>query len=1596
MATNTCTEFNVQADDLQSVLNYYFSPPCDKFFCKKRFFFQKCDCSLCKLAEIAKQIAGMNDKIVKSVSRKSIGLIRRKTLKQFCKFNAIQGYEGVASRVLEIFVIGVMFLLKDPSATFVDFVIENEFEGSFLFQHIEIRRLIRLNFNWCQSIIFQRKFLLETYSKLSNLGTDFFDRELLVGIEHNPGPEVHCASTLKRCIKIQKILCALEKLHKKQKEMNLKNERKEKKKLYFPEGLFEVGLDKESLDVLTNLTSSFLNGLHISHSIDFGVTGMINALLGGIQNYSQKVICFVKGTILIVTLFVNEKVFDLVSLFMGEKFYDSCEFRPEMNFIEMASHILMLIHSKYLFDCFTRYDFEKFVNTVSDLRKRSGEQSSALSFFIKFVKEFGTLICDSFGLPNPFDIDENPDVTRLQNEAKQISMEWRNGVSSDYLFAERVFILQSEIEDLLYEKRKTVDTQTKEKLTYMLRKFQPISNYCMRYINPNNGPRIEPLAILIAGPTGVGKSTITVPFLLALMSNILPLEKKEQFMKNHNDFLFFRNNENEFWDGYKMKSAAVVYDDFGQMRDVVGKPNLDAFEIIRLKNTAPYHLHFASLEDKQRNFAVPKLIFATTNLQKLYFDSLTCSEAVARRFDLSYIQVPKKEFCKDSVDPSIWGRRLDLDKVRKVYPDDGSMDSFISLEVVEFVPWDFLLGKQKEGEILGFDQILKLAISKFKTLNENGDRMLQFHNYMKNYVPEMDFKDCADLPHKMFEACAAIASKIPIYSKVSVSQEVKDKASVVVKVLAGVSLTLAAAYKIHSVFSGSLQESGYSKSEIKNKQVNVKKNLNKNRKLRNISSKTKEKFILPESNDMSLDAYLSVLKRNMYIVQVAGKNLGWCTFIAGRSFIMPRHFEYAIYSEKQDNCLVSFVNPMSGKVSVVLDWDEDLLVFDEHEDDEVPYDYMFFTIKNEKIRLHADISKYFASSEIIKKGDVYASQLCVRRNDSVVFQLPNIEIQDSETYYCGEFALKSRSLFYSCGTAPGDCGSILLTQDSRFGRPTILGFHTAGTSIGWSGKKNCIGVFISKEEVQRAIDAFCEVKIEEELPIMQVESFEGFNTLGKLKQPRVPTETKLIVSPLAPHLWERTMKPAYLKPFEKDGVLIRPKDIARKGYSHDEVYINSALLDEIFPVIASHVLKKNQQAPWDPKVFSFEEAVKGVDGIDYVDALNRTTSPGYPYVLENKQKGKKQWFGDDEFILNSKQAEIVQKNVENLIENCKNGKRNLNVFIDYLKDEKRSIAKADIGKTRQFMACGMDYLIAMKMYFGDFVRHICQNRIHNSIAVGINPYDEWGNLARYMAPDSQMCFTAGDYSKFDAKIPVPIAYQILKIINHFYYNGTNEDDAVREILFLDIVNSMHLSEGKLYEFVGGNPSGQPLTTIFNSLANLIMLCYNAACIGSCEENFDFPSLFSRTRIQVFGDDNIIGYDPCDLRFWEQKVLETTIPKNLGMDYTNEAKDGKEVSTRRLTEISFLKRSFKFEHGVWLCPLDIVTLKETLLWMKKNNDLQEMKLRIECVLGEFALHGEEIFKIYALKITKASIAAYQYVPKNSHFSIALNSNLRLSE
>lgn len=138
--------------------------------------------------------------------------------------------------------------------------------------------------------------------------------------------------------------------------------------------------------------------------------------------------------------------------------------------------------------------------------------------------------------------------------------------------------------------------------------------------------RPEPACIMLAGPSNIGKSTITKEILSILRTNFHPdIDAKE--------FAYYHNSGCAFYDGY-VKQKALVKDDMFQTIDTAGCPNTDYIDTIRLINTAPALLPMAVAEMKKDAWMCSEYVLGSTNVQVINPSSINSAEAVTRRLHL--------------------------------------------------------------------------------------------------------------------------------------------------------------------------------------------------------------------------------------------------------------------------------------------------------------------------------------------------------------------------------------------------------------------------------------------------------------------------------------------------------------------------------------------------------------------------------------------------------------------------------------------------------------------------------------------------------------------------------------------------------------------------------------------------------------------------------------------------------------------------------------------------------------------------------------------------------------------------------------------------
>jgi len=472
--------------------------------------------------------------------------------------------------------------------------------------------------------------------------------------------------------------------------------------------------------------------------------------------------------------------------------------------------------------------------------------------------------------------------------------------------------------------------------------------------------------------------------------------------------------------------------------------------------------------------------------------------------------------------------------------------------------------------------------------------------------------------------------------------------------------------------------------------------------------------------------------------------------------------------------------------------------------------------------------------------------------------------------------------------------------------------------------------------------------------------------------------TSIRRSPLFEKVAPSPRAPAQLRPFEKDGVVVDPMDLALSGYSPQYVHIPPEDLEEARDSLFD-MLNRNSESDVQRRIYNFEEAVLGDEPGSEFRSIPRGTSSGYPYNCIARPSNKTYFFGSsEEFELSTPEAKALKDKVLWCIDQMRKGIRCNHIFTDSLKDERRSLKKVAEGKTRMFSGTPIVYYILIRMYFGAFTKWVIKNRIKNGIAIGVNEYSsEWELAARLLnmrgnGPNKG----AGDFEGLD-KREIPSCHIALGEGVNKWYGGTSEDNRIRDILLIDLYSSVHINRGVLMEWCGAMPSGHGLTACFNSLnVHLYMrLCWKWLISDKHHGSHNFNK---NVYLLVLGDDNVWSVNPKYISVFNELTVSQAMVK-LGQVYTAADKESELTDKLHyLNEVTFLKRNWRYDPraGRHVAPLALDTVLDIVNWVKKGgNHFGDTETNVDVVLHELTLHGPKVFDLWVPKI----VAAIKSVP-----------------
>lgn len=1111
-----------------------------------------------------------------------------------------------------------------------------------------------------------------------------------------------------------------------------------------------------------------------------------------------------------------------------------------------------------------------------------------------------------------------------------------------------------------------------------------VYNYAQRSGAPMTKPKNEPVIVRFVGGTACGKSTLIYPLTIDVLKNYDEKEWKARDGR-WRECVYFRTVGQKWWDSYA-NQPVCVYDDFSQLRDTENNPSEELMEIIRIGNNATMPLPMASVEEKGNMYFSSKLIILTANQSHFLTPSIHEPRAVMRRMDLNYVVMIKPEYTHLVGDTAMLDVNklpdtalcMDIYQFQKLNPITHEMygELYSYEEVVQQIGTlyasrldrnDLLFQElDRRAETQGLfsnpynyisqacDKVLrtenKEAVSTKDTATvyhgsmENNEDCeehytvwAQMINTLKQYLPSKRYCNVSQMEREYeiigMESCNNGCNELPCTSAqalqrdaltangaLQISQNLSDLKvkyeemySAYVEAMKRETTTIAywldqwvseRITHIVKIFGtlGILGSLFYLGSKVRNatrKSSQPKSVVTQATgvETQGLSQNTAELLVhvaAPNTWVMQLEHEGSVLYSTM-MTFLYGTTAVTCAHALDRLFqLNTPHTEIVLHNAFRQQFVYRI---KSDQIEIKRRLkDRDLILFS------VRSINSFHDIRKHLPRrgnLASPIKVVLVSCAFGQDGSFAAFTTSPTYGES-------ISTQEVKTHD-GSMLTYTNLTSYEIPTTKGMCGSPIIVSDN-YKTYTFQGFHVAG-----NGEAGFCQPVYKEDLMNFPEDKSTIVQDLEHFDRSDVNMPEGnFYPIGTYPTGGDNYKSQYKRSVVFDKIAQHRKVPALL--------------------SREAAYLGLAKTSNSLPALNKRTFEEslididvlisgNKKMV---RTIDMKTAVFGIKGHPWIRSMDVSTSSGLPWVLNSKKSTKKQYINLDEEWIAPELCDAVIERIDRASQN----EMVLTVWKDTKKDELRLKEKVLAKKTRMFAAAPVDYVIAVRMYFLTFMSHVMSNKIQNEVAVGINPTSADWHILHAKLTQFGNTVIAGDFKSFDGTLH-PIVFDcILELICKWYNN--EKDNKVRRVLFQDIMFSKHAIENVLYQWTHGFPSGNPMTSVINSLYNIAVT--HAAYYSVCDEPWS-----ENCYMIAYGDDNVIAISESKREVFNGGVLSAFM-RNIGMEYTDAQKSG-EPAFLDISEIEFLKRKFRFnaDLGHYVGVLSEVTYLETTNWIKRSAD-----------------------------------------------------------
>nr|QKN89052.1 MAG: polyprotein [Iflaviridae sp.] len=557
----------------------------------------------------------------------------------------------------------------------------------------------------------------------------------------------------------------------------------------------------------------------------------------------------------------------------------------------------------------------------------------------------------------------------------------------------------------------------------------------------------------------------------------------------------------------------------------------------------------------------------------------------------------------------------------------------------------------------------------------------------------------------------------------------------------------------------------------------------------------------------------------------------------------------------------------------------------------------------------------------------------------------------------------------------GVCGSLLID----FRNFKILGMHTTGGQLG--RKSVGYSMLMCKEMLERICSEELDppdhqsLVVAEAPVISECETWTGnFVTYGRVKKKAsLNCTTDIEKSPLSPFMCPPIKIPAMLNhetdPQNHPGYAVLSAAMT-KSFAPPPIPFNPNTLSTAKDVLRQLLISKVKPISKDITV-DFETAVCGVVGEKFLDPLKKDTSNGYPYNtmgMTDKYDCFEYGLQDGKVVLTGIKPQFKQIYDTNRSMR-EQGKVPPTAWYAFLKDERVKIEKATkLGGTRVIDGSPIDLTIDQRRILMNFACAFKNTRFDMFHGIGMNVESyEWDELARRLLEKGSH-IVDGDYSGFGPGIPSWILYHVYDLIYDWivHNGGLNEiDEKVFRCVVEENCSRATVVGDALVHEMKGSPSGNALTDILNSIANLLYLICSLLEVYF-KDRGDYHDMFNMLYLCVYGDDFIMSMNADLAKRATPKQLSEWFAKH-NIKLTPAEKSAKHDGYLTLDNATFLQRHFVRFNNIWHAGLEQSVLQDIPNWV--NNRVIDMESHLQDLCMNVLRGAVSWGAVYYLRVSR---------------------------